>query len=234
MITEEADSSTAFQGASTTPAEQTTTTGKSTTSAGESTAVSFEQVRPEEERVHTPPTPFDVIKVSDDGRCLFRSLAVDMDNQLQTTTRDEHGRVLQPMQEAMERIAADGLRSNVVSYMYNHISDYAHLNVESVNADLPEWLHYDSLQDRILSMAEPTTLPGELEVIAATKVIRKRIAVMDTQGHLLRRYGESSYSQELTVKFTSCGQDIGHYNCLIQRPAEARRPPRLTSPANPG
>ena len=104
--------------------------------------------------------------------------------------------------------------------MYNHISDYAHLDVESVNADLPKWLRYDSLQDRILSMAEPTTLSGELEVIAATKVIRKRIAVLDTQGHLLQRYGESSYTQELTVQFTSCGQDVGHYNCLIQRPAE--------------
>ena len=51
----------------------------------------------------------DVLQVSGDGRCLFRSLVTAMDSKLQTADRDEHGVLANPILEMCEQTRANEL-----------------------------------------------------------------------------------------------------------------------------
>ena len=46
-----------------------------------------------------------------------------------------------------------------------------------MNADLPQRLCYASIQDRITSMANPTEMVGEIEIVATTRFIQRPVHV---------------------------------------------------------
>ena len=51
---------------------------------------------------------------------VLRSLVIGMDERLQNEARDVFGRIISPVQHAVETTKADGLRAEVISYfMYN-------------------------------------------------------------------------------------------------------------------
>ena len=53
--------------------------------------------------------------------------------------------------------------------MCENIDNYSMLEGDAINADLPRRLRYSSVNDRILAMADPTAMPGELELISTAK-----------------------------------------------------------------
>jgi hypothetical protein len=53
----------------------------------------------------------EIINVSGDGRCLFRSLVTAMNPKLHTAHRDEHGNILSPVLAIFEKSSADCLRA---------------------------------------------------------------------------------------------------------------------------
>ena len=91
------------------------------------------------------------------------------------------------------------------------------MDVETINADLPTWLHYSSMDDRIATMADPLSLPGELEITATSKVLDKVIPILTRDDVVVQRYGEGTPTDALIVQFTSVGQDFGHYYCIMHR-----------------
>ncbi|KAL8618870.1 hypothetical protein ACOMHN_000877 [Nucella lapillus] len=103
-----------------------------------------------------------VIKTSGDGRCFFRSLVTGLDVNLQSAERDEHGKLTSVVMKVNEKSQADGVRARVISYMCSHFSDYADVDEHTLNADLPPWIHFSTVEKRIAAMAEPQSLPGEL------------------------------------------------------------------------
>ncbi|KAL8563553.1 hypothetical protein ACOMHN_060869 [Nucella lapillus] len=109
-----------------------------------------------------------VIKTSGDGRCFFRSLVTGLDVNLQSAERDEHGKLTSVVMKVNEKSQADGVRARVISYMCSHFSDYADVDEHTLNADLPPWIYFSTVEKRIAAMAEPQSLPGELEICATS------------------------------------------------------------------
>ena len=75
----------------------------------------------------------------------------------------------------------------MISFMFENYEDYQHLDVEIINVDVPPHIHYNSMDDRIAAMAEPTSLLGEIEITATTKVLWKRIVEMNANNEVIQR-----------------------------------------------
>ena len=119
------------------------------------------------------------------------------------------------MLRILETTSADGLRAQVIAYMCDHLEDYQSLPIEAINGDMPSWLQYSSIEDRITAMAQPKQLAGELEIIATSKVLNIAIRVVNDKGDDVQMYGDPADTQLLTVQFTSLGEDVGHYNLIL-------------------
>lgn len=170
-----------------------------------------------------------VIKTSGDGRCFFRSLVTGLDVNLQSAERDEHGKLTSVVMKVNEKSQADGLRARAISYMCSHFSDYADLDEHTLNADLPPWIHFSTVEERIAAMAEPQSLPGELEICATSKVINKQIIVINSNNVVIQRYGQGDNSP-LIVQFTSIGEDVGHFDCVIKNTAPTETSSTTSNP----
>ena len=163
----------------------------------------------------------EVIQTVGDGRCLFRSLIIGMDTKLQMADRNELGMLTSPILSMKERSLADGLRAKMVDYMCDNYNSYSELDVETINGDLPPWLHYSSMEDRIAAIADPLSLPGELELTATSNVLNIPIVVFNNKNEVVQRYGKDTSADALMVQFMSVGQDVGHYNCVLRGQRES-------------
>ncbi|KAL8625365.1 hypothetical protein ACOMHN_044508 [Nucella lapillus] len=128
-----------------------------------------------------------------------------------------------------EKSQADGLRARVISYMCSHFSDYADVDEHTLNADLPPWIHFSTVEKRIAAMAEPQSLPGELEICATSKVLNKQIIVINSNNVVIQRSGQGDNSP-LIVQFTSFGEDVGHYDCVIKNTAPTETSSTTSNP----
>ena len=167
--------------------------------------------------------PTTVVKTEADGRCLFRSLVIGNHKQLQQTERDDSGRVVDKVLCLQEKTKSDALRTETVQFMIDHVSDYDDLDQTTINADLPSHLRYNCVEDRILSMCEASTMPGELELIAVSKVLQRPIFIMDEHNMVISQYGVT-YLEESTspllVLYTKVADDVGHYESLVVSPVD--------------
>ena len=112
--------------------------------------------------------------------------------------------------------------AKVISFMFENYEDYQHIDVEIIiNVDVPPQILYNSMDDCIAAMAEPTSLLGEIEITATTKVLWKRIVVMNANNEVIQTYGEDIFPS-LIVQFINIGQDVGHYNCILSRKVNQR------------
>jgi hypothetical protein len=156
-----------------------------------------------------------VIETNPDGRCFFRSLAVGMsqNSHLQTAERNVDGLCTSLVPRTYEESQADTLRAKTVGYMRENISTYMDIDSARVNADLPSGLRYDSIHDRIAAMADPTTMVGEIEIVAASHCLQRPIRIQSE--HQFLNYGEQYHGAPLEVRYTKEKDDCGHYDCII-------------------
>ena len=103
--------------------------------------------------------------------------------------------------------------------MCEHYDKYKDLDTGTVNADLPSWMTYSSMQDHIASMADVSSMPGELEIAATSKVLERSIVAINTEYVIIQRYGETDFgnTQPLFILFRSVGEDVGHFDCVLHR-----------------
>ena len=168
------------------------------------------------------------INTCPDGRCFFRSLAIAMDTTLQNGERDPSGLLTDPLLRIVEQTRADSLRAEMVTYMCLHFEEF-HLDTTTANADLPGRLAYNSMQERVEAMAAPTAMVGEIEIIAATKSLRRQIDVVFNNTTL--KYGEIyQASPPLVVRFTRIAEDVGHYDCVLANQAKVLVTPAIITP----
>ena len=120
---------------------------------------------------------FKVTPSSGDGRCFFRSLVIGMDSRLQNEARDAHGRLLSQVKHAVETSRADGLRAEVITYMMDNYSDYKDLDLAVINSNMP--VHFASVDERIIAMTGPKCLPGELEIVATSRAMKKKSVYLE-------------------------------------------------------
>lgn len=71
-------------------------------------------------------------------------------------------------------------RAKVIGFMCEHFEEYEDLDTETINADFPRRIRFGSMTDCIASMADPTAMPGELEIMATSKVLQKPILILNT------------------------------------------------------
>ncbi|KAH9499562.1 hypothetical protein Btru_078123 [Bulinus truncatus] len=158
-----------------------------------------------------------IVHVEGDGRCLFRSLVAASNLKLQQCKRDEYGRPTERTDADDEKWMADELREKVVNFMNDNLHFYSQLGTELINADQPSSTRYSVFRDRLVAMSKRHTMPGDLELNAASAVLEQTIAVLNSDLEVICVYGDDRYpeSTPLTVRFTRLGDDVGHYDAVI-------------------
>ena len=118
------------------------------------------------------------------------------------------------MLKVFEVTQADSLRAAMIKELCIHFKEYEHLDHTSINVDLPVTVRYDSIQARIASMATPTEMIGEIEIIALTRALKQPLHIHMPGGTVIT-YGEQfSSEQPLTGLFSNLGEHVGHYDYL--------------------
>ena len=137
-----------------------------------------------------------------------------MDARLQNGARKAYGRLLSQVQHAVETSKADGLRAEVISYMTDNYNDYKDLDLAVINSNMP--VQFVSVDERIIEMTDPKSLPGELEKVARSRVMKKKKCVLGVNNNEITSYGDDSFPK-LCVRFRNIGQDVGHYDCVVMK-----------------
>ena len=118
---------------------------------------------------------------------------------LQFCDRNQHGLPTDHLLKVYEVTQADSLHAAMIKELCLHFKDYEHLDHRSNNVDLPITVRYDSIQERIASMATPTEMIGEIEIIALTRALKQPLNILMPGGSVIT-YGEQfSSEQPLTV-----------------------------------
>ncbi|XP_076455493.1 uncharacterized protein LOC143290089 [Babylonia areolata] len=160
---------------------------------------------------------FRVVKTAPDGRCFFRSIAIGLCPHFQQMQRDKNGSPLNAISRIAETAKADEMRAACVQKMCENLGS-APFDASIVNADMPPHVRYDSMENRIQEMAKSDHMPGELEIIALSKVLGRSIVILKEDNTILTQYAAahtSGTTLPLYVMFTVLGQDVGHYDCAL-------------------
>ena len=60
--------------------------------------------------------------------------------------------------------------------MMDKYSDYKDLDLAVINSNMP--VHFASVDERIIAMTDPKSLPGELKLVATSRAMKKKICVL--------------------------------------------------------
>ena len=93
---------------------------------------------------------------------------------------------------------------------------------------MPNGVKFDTMAEKILAMSSPSTMIGEIEIVATSKMLKRKIEVVDDRGHHLV-YGAAYTSQPpLYVRYIH-NNDAGHYEAglVIENPASIGLPPTM-------
>ena len=150
-----------------------------------------------------------------------------MDPKLQQALRN-NGIITSPALHLQETLQADELRQKVVRHMLTSFSEiHEYMTGEAVNADMPAGMHFSSLEERLIRMAEPSSFVGELEVTQTAAVIQRKVVVV--QGNHVTSYGQEFGQKDAVVVFyTAFGDNSGHYRCLVNKMKNPVRLPGLS------
>ena len=166
----------------------------------------------------TDSTHHSVIRTNADGRCFFRSLAIGVNKNLQLCKRDAHGLPTDVMLKVYEVAQSDSIRSAMIQEMCCNFKEYENLDHTSINADLPPHVRYNSIEDRITSMANATEMVGEIEIIAVTKALQQGVNVHMAGGSVITYGDQFKTKPPLSVLFSTLAEDVGHYDYLQPQP----------------
>jgi OTU domain-containing protein 6 len=148
----------------------------------------------------SPGGGFRVLRITGDGRCLFRSV-------VQAHAHATTGALLAP---AAELAAADALRASAMDELARRRDEY-------------EWAVEGDFSAYVAAMRRPSAWGGEMELLMAAQVLRAPIAVAVAQPELrvIATYGEEFASKGArTAHVLFHGE--GHYEALLADEAPPR------------
>ena len=123
-----------------------------------------------------------------------------------------------------EALQADELRQNVIRHMMTNIDQIReNVNGEAINVDMPARINFSCLEERLIAMAEPASFVSELEISQTSAFIKRKIILV--QGDRAIIYGQEFRNGESVVlKYSPCGENSGHYECLVKITGQVRLP----------
>lgn len=137
------------------------------------------------------------VATSADGRCFFRAVVICQDLDMQYAERDNDGNLNDLRMRIREMTSADALRSNMIAHILDNCGLYENIDERMVNADLLQRLCYASIEDRIASMANPSEMIGDIEIVATACCLQR--PVHDCVGESVLEFGtefqECNYGQ---------------------------------------
>ena len=141
--------------------------------------------------------------------------------------RNDKGIPLSLMHEVKETALADSLRAAVISSMVENGNELlASLGPncnEILNADVPQNIHFASLDGRLWHMSNPTSSVGELEIVATAKYLNKTIIVVNDAFENINVYNdvyERNVDDCIVIAYHKIGYAIRHYNAVLRTEGE--------------
>ena len=129
------------------------------------------------------PKVLSVSSPSLDGRCFLCSLTTGLDDQLQRVVR-AHRVITSPLLRLKEAAKVDKLRNSMILCTLLDFEQSQSRVKDALNADLPADIPFESLQERMEVMAQPTTHVGEFEILQTAKVIGTKIIALQSDAEL--------------------------------------------------
>jgi len=172
------------------------------------------------------------VAANPDDRCLFRSVAISMDDGLKATPRDKNCLPQNTHQKIKEQIRADKLRAQTVEYMMTNIINYQDLPPEVLNACDQPRTRFKTIEERIFAMAVSSEMAGEMEVFALSAVVCKPIIIIDQNLRIINKYNMdlSAAQPTLYVQYLNFHDDVGHYTCVLYSPTPSDDPSTSEGP----
>ena len=151
----------------------------------------------------------------------FRCVVIGTNHALQTAVRDSTGFLNDPIRQINERDQVDALTATTIRFICEHVDEYIDFEVEALHADMPQrhMFKFSSLAERIKLMLNSTTVAGEVEIMATSKVLKRSVSVSNTHHDTVFRYGEDVFPNEfhILVQYTQMGEYAGHYESIVAK-----------------
>lgn len=153
---------------------------------------------------------------------------------MQHAERDNDGNLKDLRMRMREMTSADALQSNTIVHMLDNVGLYENIDERKVNADLPQRLCYASIEDRIASMANPSEIIGDIEIVATARCLQRPVHVC--VGESVLEFGtEFQESGAIMLKYINLSEDAGHCEALVPITGQLTDQPELvrkvTTPA---
>ena len=110
--------------------------------------------------------------------------------------------------------------------MKKNSNEYEDIDQGVLNSDMPRHVRFQCYKDRINAMIKLNTIPGELEIIAMTNMLKKTLKILKHNGEIIEVYGVDYKTSPIVLQFTDIGEYVGHYNCILEDQEEEEEPVR--------
>ncbi|GFO46423.1 tigger transposable element-derived protein [Plakobranchus ocellatus] len=104
-----------------------------------------------------------VIETASDGRWFFRAIATSIDKSLQSAERIK-GKISSPLLCLVETTKEVELRNPMILHTLSNMEKCSDLAGDAVNAGLPSYLQFNTLQDKLTAMSSTSSCVGEFKI----------------------------------------------------------------------
>ena len=163
---------------------------------------------------------------SGDGNFFFCSIATALHVNLQVCVRDGNGISQDPHCKILENTQSTSLRTRMATFMDRNSNEYKDMAQDVLNLDMPSHLRLQCYKDRISAMSKLNTMPGELEIITMTNMLKKTLKILKHSGEIIKVYGADYKTSSIVLQFTDIGEYVGYYDCILEDQEEEEEPVR--------
>ena len=157
-----------------------------------------------------------VITTTGDENCFFRSIATALHVNLQVCVRDGNGVPQDPHSKILENTQSTNLRTRMAAFMKKNSDEYEDMDQDVLNLEIPSHVRFQCHKDRINTVSKLNTMPGELEIIAMTNMLKKTLKILKHSGEIIKGYGADYKTSPIFIQFTDIGEYVGHYDCILE------------------
>ena len=161
-----------------------------------------------------------VITTTGDWNCFFCSIATALHVNLKVCVRDGNGVPQDPHCKILENTQSTNLRTRMAAFMKKNSDEYEDMDQDVLNLDMPSHVRFQCYKDRINAMSKLNTMPGELEIIAMTNMLKKTLKILKHSGEII--YGADYKTSPIVLQFTDIGEYVSHYDCILEDQEEGK------------
>ena len=114
----------------------------------------------------------------------------------------------------------------MAAFMKKNSDEYEDMDQDVLNLDIPSHVRFQCYKDRINAISKLNTIPGELEIIAMTNMLKKTLKILKHSGEFNKVYGADYKTSHIVLQFTDIGKYVGHYDYILENQEEEEEPVR--------